>query len=216
MLKVMALRSSRFNHLPPLKHDKFYSFGFQFFDAIKDTPEVDVGFIQPTAENEKQLVINDDAIFEANDGERIFKIADNVVDEIRSQQPIVEVPRVMQLGVRRAIQSRVGKLKGDKRGESNNGEDEVVENYRISVEIENYGFSDSIEREDNDVDFEDDDAENRKEVVRDVYVKDASIDFESASYEDMVGSGDNFESEEDNERVDGIKVFNASEKYDPT
>ncbi|KAK4428521.1 hypothetical protein Salat_1151800 [Sesamum alatum] len=101
-------------------------------------------------------------------------------------------------------------------GESNNREDEVVENYRISVEIENDRFSDSIELEDNDVDLEYDDAENRKEVVRDVYVRDASIDFESASYEDMVGSGDNFESGEDNERGDGIKVFNASVKYDST
>ncbi|KAK4412592.1 hypothetical protein Salat_2906300 [Sesamum alatum] len=45
-----------------------------------------------------------------------------------------------------------------------NREDEVVENDRISVEIEDDGFSDSIELEDNDVDLEDDDAENRKEA----------------------------------------------------
>ncbi|KAK4426673.1 hypothetical protein Salat_1436000 [Sesamum alatum] len=67
-----------------------------------------------------------------------------------------------------------------------NREDEVVEDE----------FSDSIELEDNDVDLEDDDAEKRFEVVRDVDVRDASADSESESDEDMVGSGDDFESKE--------------------
>ncbi|KAK4423170.1 Mitochondrial import inner membrane translocase subunit Tim13 [Sesamum alatum] len=84
-LKAMALRSSRFNHLPPLKYGT-YKINREivlYLDAIQDIPE-------PTAENEKQLVMDNDAIFEANDWETIFQIVDNVVDEIRSQQPFVE------------------------------------------------------------------------------------------------------------------------------
>ncbi|KAK4423171.1 hypothetical protein Salat_1899900 [Sesamum alatum] len=77
-----------------------------------------------------------------------------------------------------------------------NREDEVVEDE----------FNDSIELEDNDVDLQDDDAEKRFEVVRDVDVRDASADSESESDEDMVGSVDDFESEEDNEGGDGCHL----------
>ncbi|KAK4419882.1 hypothetical protein Salat_2401100 [Sesamum alatum] len=128
-----------------------------------------------------------DAIFEANDWETIFKIVDNVVDEIRSQQPVVEgaegdavrgregdtikggegkggetmrdgegeITDAVRVG--RVIQSMVGRVKGGEamrggeceiadavRCGEGNKEDEVVENDRISVEIGDDGFSDSI------------------------------------------------------------------------
>ncbi|KAK4420268.1 hypothetical protein Salat_2439900 [Sesamum alatum] len=87
-----------------------------------------------------------------------------------------------------AMKGGEGEMADAVRCREGNMEDEVIENDR---------FSDSIEFEDNDVDLEndvegekivDDDAENRREVVRDV-----SSDSKSGS-EDMVESGDDFES----------------------
>ncbi|KAK4438384.1 hypothetical protein Salat_0172700 [Sesamum alatum] len=131
--------------------------------------------------------MDNDAIFEANDWETIFKIVDNVVDEIRSQQLVVEGVEgdAVRGGEGDTDKGGKGEMADAVRCGEGNMENEVVENDRISVEIEDDGFSDSIELEDNDVDLENDDAENREEVVRDVDVRDASTDSKSASDQDM-------------------------------
>ncbi|KAL0413628.1 UNVERIFIED_CONTAM: hypothetical protein Sradi_1564500 [Sesamum radiatum] len=56
----------------------------------------------------------------------------------------------------------------------------------------------------------DDDAENIGEMTGD-----ASSNSEFTLDEDIIGSGDDFESENENEEGDGKTVFTASEKYDP-
>ncbi|KAL0346028.1 UNVERIFIED_CONTAM: hypothetical protein Sradi_4434100 [Sesamum radiatum] len=56
----------------------------------------------------------------------------------------------------------------------------------------------------------DDDAENRGEVAGD-----ASSNSEFTSDEDIIGSGDDFESEYENQEGDGKTMFTASEKNDP-
>ncbi|KAL0314995.1 UNVERIFIED_CONTAM: hypothetical protein Scaly_2556800 [Sesamum calycinum] len=61
-----------------------------------------------------------------------------------------------------------------------------------------------------EVEVVDDDAENRGGVAGD-----ASSSSEFISNEDIIGSGDDFGSEYENEEGDCKAVFNASEKYDP-
>ncbi|KAK4434756.1 hypothetical protein Salat_0638500 [Sesamum alatum] len=135
---------------------------------MQDIPEVDVGSIQPTAENEKQLMMDNDAIFEANNWETIFQIVDNVVDEIRSQQPVVEGAEgdAVRGGEGDTVKGGEGEGGEAMRG----GEGEMTDAVRCGVGnredevVENDEFSDSIEFEDNDVDLEDDDAKKRFEV----------------------------------------------------
>ncbi|KAK4415674.1 hypothetical protein Salat_2674800 [Sesamum alatum] len=91
---------------------------------------------------------------------------------LSASPPSAKSPTVAQLGNRhRPNPDDSKRLPGDHR--------------RISVEIEDDGFSDSIKPEDNGVNLEYDDAENRRDVVRDVDVRDALVDSESASNEDM-------------------------------
>ncbi|KAK4392728.1 hypothetical protein Sango_2050600 [Sesamum angolense] len=153
-------------------------------------------------------------IFEANDWETIFKILDIVAegaegDAVRGGEG--EGGETMRGGE--------GDVADAVRYGKGNREVEIVENDRISVEIENDGFSDSTEFDGNDIDLEidvggeknvDDDAENRGRVVGD-----ASSSSECTSDEDIIGSGDDFENEYENEAGDCKAVFNASEKYDP-